>query len=354
MTRRLRFCLPPLALAAALAAGVATSAGHAAPTASGRTLTLYALVAKEQFVDNRDDRQRGLGTNPFGQSAGTGTATTNERGRGPLPGDEAMFEYALYRTADLRQRAGTGLLVCEYGFGKLGLCHASYRVGGDLLVGFGSIPALTTASFGVSITGGTGGYRGVKGTLLAVHDRSPRVPGNERVSHNVPALLLETQKLTLSLAPAAPSAAAGTRTLYSLAKQEQFIDNGDDERLGWSINPWGMRDPEVEASRTTSPDGPFPGDEALFRFAVHARAGLGDSASRAVYTCEYAFGRTGLCTGSYRFDSGTLFVEGAFGFAAKRYVLAVVGGTGTYVGATGELSSGPGPKGAQRILLTLR
>jgi hypothetical protein len=339
----------------AIAAAVLGAAGAAGPaegdSTSARTVTVYALVSKEQFVNNRDDRQRGLGTNPFGNSAGTGRAGTNEKAKGPLAGDEGYFQFTLYRDSSLRTKVGTGILSCGYGFERSGTCDASYSLGGGSYVGFGVFPATTTAPITLNVTGGTGGNSGLRGTLRISRDTSQNAAGNTQITHNVPALLLEPQRLDFSLVPAKASPSAKL-TLYSRATQEQFIDNDDDEELGYTVNPFGMRDPAVENSRKG--EGPFPGDESLFRFAVSKTAAKTSSpAVTGTYTCEYAFARNAFCNASYRFAGGTIFAGGTFSFDAKSYTLAVTGGTGVYAGASGELTSSPGADGAQKLSISL-
>jgi hypothetical protein len=343
--------LPRLAAAVALSAGVGTSSAQASPTvarATGTTITLFAQVTKEQFVNNRDDRQRGTGNNPFGNSAGTGTATTNEH-VGPLPGDEGMFEFAVYHSASLTHNAGTGAFVCQFAFDKSSVCDLTYSLEGGSVVGVGTFEALTTAPMSFTVTGGTGKYLGARGTLNVATDTSTNAPGSQTVTHTVPALLLQAQRLTFSL----QQSTAGRRSsLYSVAKQEQFIDNDDDEARGWTTNPFGMRDPQVEKSRQSG-DGPFPGDESLFGFAVYSSSQLKQSSAAGTYTCNYYFDRTAFCDATYRFANGTLYAAGAFSFDAKSYTLAVTGGTGRYQDATGELESLPGPNHSQRLNLTL-
>lgn len=336
-------------MACALAV-VATLTGHpgsAVAASNARTMTIYAQVTKEQFVNNRDDRARGVGTNPFGQSAGTGTAGKSAHGNGPLPGDEGLFEFTLYRTAALQDTVGTGAIVCQYGFTKTGLCEASYTVNGSSLVALGKITALTTAPFSLSVTGGTGADLGSRGTLVISPDTSLAAPGNPHITHTVPSLLLAPEHLTFSLTQ--DSGSQQKQTMYSRAKEEQFIDNDDDEELGYSRNPYGMRDPQVEGARKG--DGPFPGDESLFRFAVSPSA-KAKATVTGIYTCEYYFDRNAYCNATYRFANGVVFADGTFNFDAKSFTLAVIGGHGAYAGATGEITSSPGPSSTQRLTIS--
>ena len=68
--------------------------------------------------------------------------------------------------------------------------------------------------------------------------------------------------------PATAAHSSGTQklTLYSVAEQEQYIDNADDEARGWEQNPFGLRDKKVQAVESQDRGGPYPGDETIFVF----------------------------------------------------------------------------------------
>ncbi|HVW89910.1 MAG TPA: hypothetical protein VHC01_10625 [Gaiellaceae bacterium] len=336
-------------LAVAAAALVVATSASARGVSEARHLSFGALVSKAQFVNNRDDRERGVGNNPFGNGGGTGVATTNERGRGPLPGDEGLFEFTLTDPAKRSTKIGTGDLVCEYVFAKTGSCSFTYEFADGSIVGKGSFPALARTSFSLTVTGGTGAYRGARGTVRVTRDANA-LP-SKTVSHNVPALVLEPERVSVTLAPAA-STRATTLVRYSSATKEQFIDNGDDEVRGWATNPFAMRDPKLEAAEDADTGGPFPGDESLFGFAIRSQPKSAAS-NPATFTCLYAFSKRAFCNATFALPGGTLYGGGAFAFAAKRYSIAIAGGTGDFHGATGELDSEPGPNGTQRLAIRL-
>jgi hypothetical protein len=199
------------------------------------------------------------------------------------------------------------------------------------------------------VTGGTGDYRGARGTVQIT-----RLGGglpSKTVSHNVPALVLEPEHVSVTLSSVA-SARPTTLVRYSSATKEQFIDNGDDEVRGWSTNPFGMRDPKQEAAEDADTGGPFPGDESLFGFGIRSQP-KATTANPATFTCLYAFAKRAYCDATVSLPGGTLFGSGAFAFAAKRYTIAIVGGTGDFDGASGELNSEPGPNGTQRLTIHL-
>jgi hypothetical protein len=349
---------PPLVLAlAGCAALTATAAGSAgarvgADARVGAT-TFYALVAREQYVNNRDDRQRGAGSNPFGTSQGAGFATTRGHGNGPMPGDEGLYELTLFAGPSLTKTAGTAVLVCEYGFDKIGTCDTTLQLDGGSLVGLSMFDAFERKQFSVTLTGGTGSYRNARGTVtVRSANVGKAINGKITVTHNVSVLLLEPSRVEVQWAPAS-NAAPRPERLYSVATGEQFVNNADDEARGWVTNPFGMRDPTQETLESQGRAGPFPGDEALFQFAVYSDPSLKVKAGTADFTCLYAFARNAFCNARYELRHGTISAAGTFSFDAKVFTLAVTGGTGAFAKASGDLTSSPGPKGAQSLALAL-
>ena len=144
------------------AAGLAAALVPAASAA--HKLTLYSLATQEQFLNHQDDRTRGTGNNPFGNFKDT-TTPTKEAGNGPDPGDRSVILFSLYSGATLQKNVGSATFICEYGYGKNGLCEAAYVLKGGTLVGTGYFN-FNASSFTISIEGGTGKYRAAKGTIL--------------------------------------------------------------------------------------------------------------------------------------------------------------------------------------------
>jgi hypothetical protein len=117
------------ASATAVLAAFATSAGAAnAP----KKMTAYSIATHLQFLNHQDDRARGTGNNPFGNYKDT-TTSTKEAGKGPYPGDRSVFTFNLYGTAELKKTIGSATFICEYTFGKNGLCEAAYILSGGTL-----------------------------------------------------------------------------------------------------------------------------------------------------------------------------------------------------------------------------
>jgi hypothetical protein len=153
---------------AALLAAVAVTGSLAGPSFAAHAstgLTLYSVATSEQFINNADDRQRGQTHSAFGNFHDT-SATSRERGNGPFPGDQAIYEFAVYGNAALKQSVGTGMFTCEYNFAKHAFCNALYSVKGGTLIGSGQVN-FDSYSFAIAIVGGTGKYRGLRGEMQA-------------------------------------------------------------------------------------------------------------------------------------------------------------------------------------------
>jgi hypothetical protein len=343
--------------------------GHASSSAAAvqasRSFVLYTVVGSQQFVNNEDDRARGQGNNPFGNYRGTGLATTDEH-VGPLPGDEGLYSYRLYTNPSVKKQVGSALLICQYNFGKNGFCSVSYQLVGGSLIGVGEFNALTKQQFSLAITGGTGIYAGYKGTVEASHDNIiPTLGQIQILSHVVPTLVLESQRLSFTLRPAAgvsapaasKSATAGNAhqfSVYAVTEQEQYIDNADDEARGWLANPFGLVDRSVEFAESEDHGGPYPGDAALFSVNLYTAPDLKTSAGSAVLTCFYAFNQNAFCDATYALKAGVLIGGNEVGFNAKSFALAITGGTGKYLTLTGDVTSLLGAKQVQRLDFALQ
>ena len=143
-----------------------------------------------------------------------------------------------------------------------------------------------------------------------------------------------------------------TMTVYSLATEEQFVNNADDRARGKGNNPFGNYK-DLTATTAEKGNGPFPGDEALFKFSIYQSSDLKKSAGTAVFTCQYNFNKNAFCDASYALPGGTLVGAGAFNFNAQNFALAITGGTGKYRGVTGDLRAAPGPHHSQKLAITL-
>jgi hypothetical protein len=168
--------LPSAALFASLGVAVALAAAGAASSATSapRRMTVYSLVKAEEFVNTKDDRQRGIKSNPFGNYKDL-TPTTKQSHKGALPGDYDLFQFKLYDNAALDKPVGSAEFACYYGFELLAFCKATYEFDdGGTLAGAGLVD-FKKPGFSIAITGGTGKYVGVRGdaesTTAAKHSQ---------------------------------------------------------------------------------------------------------------------------------------------------------------------------------------
>jgi hypothetical protein len=158
-----RFVLP--LAAAAVAACLVAGGSHAARVP--RTVTVYSIATREQFMNHSDDRSRGQGNNPFAGFKDTSTPTgTETNGNGPFAGDRSIFDFALFGNRHMTRTVGSASFVCEYVLDKNAFCSVAYKLPGGTLIGNGYFNFNAT-KFAVSIVGGTGKYADARGQLTA-------------------------------------------------------------------------------------------------------------------------------------------------------------------------------------------
>lgn len=158
--------------------------------------------------------------------------------------------------------------------------------------------------------------------------------------------------LTALTHSAAQRSAAQSLTLYSVAEQEQYVNNADDRTRADGNNPFGnYKDVTPVANR--SGNGPFPGDEALFSFNLYADSGLKHRAGSAIFTCQYNFNKNAYCDASFRLNNGsTLVAAGSFNFNASKFTLTVTGSFGKLQNKKGFVNETPAQNHSQRLSFT--
>ena len=163
MRRLARSGLPVVAVVALAVGGSALATG----AATSKTMTFYSIATKEQFLNHSDDRTRGKGNNPFGGFVDTVAPTGKENaGNGPFAGDRTVFTFALFADKQMQRRIGSAQLICEYVFDQNAFCSAAYDLAQGQLIGTGFFN-FNAARFGISLGGGTGKYRNLRGHLQA-------------------------------------------------------------------------------------------------------------------------------------------------------------------------------------------
>jgi hypothetical protein len=137
---------------------------------------------------------------------------------------------------------------------------------------------------------------------------------------------------------AARTAARASRTIvvYSQTTKEEFNNQTDDRARGDLNNPFGTTSSVARAGVLIG-HGPFPGDRAIFTFKLFSDAGFKSSVGSAVYDCQYAFGKKGICQAQFVLGGSSLLGMGFVDFNAKSFTIAVTGGTGKYQFARGDV-----------------
>ena len=116
----------------ALSAAVVLLAGGTAEAAPGpHTLTIYSVATGAQYLNNGDDRGRGVHDNPFDARTSKLRPKVSDAGSGPFPGDVAVFTLSLYAKPDLKKNIGSAAYTCYYNYAKRALCMAYYEMNGD-------------------------------------------------------------------------------------------------------------------------------------------------------------------------------------------------------------------------------
>jgi hypothetical protein len=174
-------------VAIALLVGVALFAGRvtsgSARTESGKQrLTVYAVATAAQFMDHSDDRARGDGNNPFDADtkALAPVSAAREKGKGPYPGDDALYSFKLYAGADLKQRIGSATYTCVYNFDQKALCEAYFTLNGSALFASGPVD-FTSTQFTLAVTGGTSKYLGTRGEVASAPAAKPSAKNETRL-----------------------------------------------------------------------------------------------------------------------------------------------------------------------------
>lgn len=174
-----------------------------------------------------------------------------------------------------------------------------------------------------------------------------------RYSVVVASVIVTSCGWNLASVSAASAAAPQRLVIYSVAEQEQFVNNADDRARGEGHNPFGHYN-DLQSSTAEPKSGPFPGDEAVFSFNLYAKPSLGKKVGAAVLTCEYNFNGNAFCDAAYTLSGGTLIASGAFNFNAGDFALSVSGGYEKYGGDIGVLSASPAANHTQRLVFDLK
>src|SRR3954447_25971765 len=114
------------ARAAALALASLVFAAGAASAAAGtgqHKLAMYSVAMNARYLNNGDDRGRGIHDNPFDDEATKLRPAGRDRGEGPFPGDVAVFTFTLYSGKSLQNTIGSVAYTCYYNYRQHALCE---------------------------------------------------------------------------------------------------------------------------------------------------------------------------------------------------------------------------------------
>jgi hypothetical protein len=154
---------------------------------------------------------------------------------------------------------------------------------------------------------------------------------------------------------AAAASGEHTLTIYTVATAVQYVNNADDEARGMTNNPFDVAMNKLRPQLTWKGDGPFAGDVTVYSFNMFATRSLKGSTGTASFTCYYSYNQQAFCQAYYELEGGrgTLLASGPVNFERTGFTLVVTGGTGTYLGARGEVTESATAKNAQRLDFTL-
>jgi hypothetical protein len=164
------------------------------------------------------------------------------------------------------------------------------------------------------------------------------------------AAALLTTALPLTAARAATQATHDV-TVYAVPATVQFMNHADDRLRGMSANPFNQKAQALifNDNGKEKGNGPFPGDDILYAFNLFADAKRTRPSGTAIFTCYYGFGKRATCESYFDLAKGLVLASGQVRFGQTHFTLGVTGGTRTYLGALGQLTSVPATDNAQRF-----
>jgi hypothetical protein len=151
-------------------------------------------------------------------------------------------------------------------------------------------------------------------------------------------------------------AATEARSLVVYAKptRAQFISHSDDRERGDLGNLFQTDEAKPPPSANAGKKGGRAGDNALFSFRLFSDAKLKRPIGTAIYHCTFNFAHEAICDASFEIANGTMIAQGPADLDTAAMILPVIGGTGRYAGAHGQLTSTPtGSKSTQLIRFQL-
>ena len=175
------------------------------------------------------------------------------------------------------------------------------------------------------------------------------------MSRGLPAALVA---FAIAATMAVPHALATTQersfVVYAKPTRAQFISHNDDRERGSFRNPFDPDSLPTPPNANSAKKGARAGDNALFSLKLYSDRRLTRPVGNAVYSCTFNFAQEAICEANFNLNGGTMIALGPAKLDSGNIVLPVIGGTGRYAGAHGQLTSRPsGTKNTQIIRFRL-
>ncbi len=175
------------------------------------------------------------------------------------------------------------------------------------------------------------------------------------MSRRFPAALVALALAATMAVPLAPASTQGrSLVVYAKPTRAQFINHNDDRARGDITNPFNPDSPPTPPNANSAKKGARAGDTALFSFKLYSDPGLKRHVGNAIYSCTFNFAQEAICEAIFTLNGGTMIALGPAKLDSSNIVLPVIGGTGRYAGAHGQLTSrSSGTKNTQIVRFRL-
>lgn len=162
------------------------------------------------------------------------------------------------------------------------------------------------------------------------------------------ALVLPVVGAAIFAASAAASGGTHVRlVVYAVATRAQYVDFSDGITRAQYQNPFNLDTKTFPPTRKKGASS--PGNAAFFSFKLYKDSALKERVGEASYACVFNFNNRATCNADYELGQGSLFASGPVDFSTLHATLAITGGTMTYAGRSGQVSSiGPGSSPAAK------
>lgn len=138
-----------------------------------------------------------------------------------------------------------------------------------------------------------------------------------------------------------PTAATPRKSfvVYGKLRQAHFVNHADDRARGDKLKSFNAEALPTPPNANTGKKGTRAGDNALLTITLYSDRNLTRAVGSATYSCTFNFAQEATCDGRFDLGGGSLLALGPARFDGSDIVLAVTGGTGTYAGAHGQVTS---------------